>query len=48
MQLRELRVAIPLAPGRLIAHMENALTFRLGDSEIPVRVAVTAIEDGQL
>ena len=48
MQLRELRVAIPLAPGRLIAHMEKALNFRLGDGEIPVRVAVTAIEDGQL
>ena len=47
MQLREQRVAIPLAPGHLIAHMEKALSFRLGDGEVPVRVAVTAIEDGQ-
>ena len=46
MQLREQRVAIPLAPGHLIAHMEKALSFRLGDGEVPVRVAVTAIEDG--
>ena len=48
MQLREQRVAIPLAPGHagLIGHMEKALSFHLGDGEIPVRVAVTAIEDG--
>ena len=49
MQLRERRVAIPLASGHadLIGHMEKALGFRLGKGEVPVRVAVTAIEDGQ-
>jgi hypothetical protein len=48
-QLLERRVAIPLAPDHagLIGHMEKALSFRLGDGEVPVRVAVTAIEDGQ-
>ncbi len=48
-QLREQRVALPLAPGHtgLIGHMEKALSFRLGDGQIPVRLAVTAVEDGQ-
>ncbi len=49
MQLRELRVAIPLAPGHagLIGHMEKALSLRVAEGEVPVRLAVTAIEDGQ-
>ncbi len=49
MQLREQRVTIPLAPGHagLIADLAKALSFRLGDGEVPLRVAVTAIEDGQ-
>jgi hypothetical protein len=49
MQLFEKRVSVPAAPGNkdLIKHIENALSFRLVDGEVPIRLAVTAIDNGQ-
>ena len=48
MKLFEKSVAIPLAPGNsgVIEHIERTLSFRLGDGEIPIRFAVTAVENG--
>ena len=47
MQLHEKRVSVPLAPGNrgLIEHIEKALSFRFVDGEIPLRLAVTSIDD---
>ena len=47
MQLHERPVSIPLAPGNcgLIEHIEKALSFRFGDGEIPLRLAVTSIDN---
>ena len=47
MQLREKSVSIPLAPGNrgLIEHIKRALSFRFVDGEIPLRLAVTSIDD---
>ena len=47
MQLHEKRILIPLAPGNLglIKHIEKALSFRLVDEEIPLRLVVTSIND---
>lgn len=47
MQLHEKRILIPLAPGNLglIEHIEKALSFRLVDEEIPLRLVVTSIND---
>ena len=49
MQLFEKRVSVPAAPGNkdLIKHIENALSFRLVDGEVPIRLAITAIDNGQ-
>ena len=49
MKLREQRMAIPLNPGDtdLIGRLEEAVCSRLGDGEIPVRMAVTAMDDSQ-
>ena len=48
MQLLEERLSVPLAPGNraLIEHIEKALAFRFVDGEIPLRLAVTSIDDG--
>ncbi len=47
MQLHEKQVLVPLAPGNrgLIEHIEKALSFRFIDGEIPLRFAVTLIDD---
>lgn len=49
MQLLEKRVSVPVAPRNsgLIKHIEKALSFRFVDSEVPIRLAVTSMEDGQ-
>ena len=46
MQLHEIRVSVPLAPGNrgLIEHIEKVLSFRFVDGEIPLRLAVTSID----
>ncbi len=48
MQLHEKQVSIPLSPGNrdLIGHIEKALSFRLTDGEVPIRLAVTTIDSG--
>ena len=50
MQLLEKSVAIPGAPGNrdLIAHIEKALSFRLADGDVPVRLALTSIDDATM
>lgn len=47
MQLVEKNLSIPVAPGHggLIEHLDKALTFRLNDDEIPVRLVIAAIND---
>ena len=49
MQLLEKRVSVPVAPrnSELIKHFEKALSFRFVDGEVPIRLAVTSMEDGQ-
>jgi len=49
MQLLEKRVSVPVAPRNsgLIKHIEKALSFRFVDGEVPIRLAVTSMEDGQ-
>jgi hypothetical protein len=49
LQLLEKSVTIPAASGKrgLIEHIEKALTFRLTDGEVPIRLAITSIEDDQ-
>ena len=46
-QLVEKYLSIPVAPGNsgLIEHLAKALTFRLSDDEIPVRLVIAAIDD---
>ncbi len=48
MQLLEKRVSVPAAPRNsgLIEHIEKALSFRFVDGEIPIRLSVTAVENG--
>ena len=47
MQLHEKSVSIPFAPGNrgLIEHIKKALSFRFVNGEIPLRLAVTSIDD---
>ena len=47
MQLLEKAVSIPAASGNrgMIEHIEKALSFRFTDGEIPVRLAVTSVDD---
>ncbi len=47
MQLLEKSITIQAVPGNygLIQHIENAVSFRFSDGEIPVRLALTAIDD---
>jgi len=49
MQLLEKRTSIPTAPRNigLIEHIEKALSFRFVDGEVPIRLAVTSMDDGQ-
>ena len=46
LQLHEKQISVPLAPGNhgLIDHLEKALSFRLIDDEVPVRLAITSID----
>ncbi len=48
LQLLEKTVTIPAAPENrgLIKHIEKALSFRFVAGEIPVRLAIASIEDG--
>ena len=48
LQLLEKSLTIPAAPGNrgLIQHIENALSFRLGEGEIPVRLVIASVDDG--
>ena len=48
MQLFEKSVTIPAAPENrgIIEHMEKALSFRFTKGEIPVRLAITSVDDG--
>lgn len=47
MQLLEKTVAVPLAPNHqgLTKHIEQALAFRLSDYEVPIRIAITGINE---
>lgn len=47
MKLFEKTVSVPRAPGNknLIAQIESTLAFRLADGEIPIRLAVTSIDE---
>lgn len=49
MQLLEKRVSVPALPrsNSLIGHIEKALSFRLVDGEVPIRLAVTSMDDRQ-
>ena len=49
MRLFEKNLTIPVAPGHrnLIEHMEKALSFRLDEGEIPIRLAVASADDQQ-
>ena len=49
MQLLEKTIAIPAAPENrgLIEHIEKALSFRFTEGEIPVRLAITSVDDGK-
>jgi hypothetical protein len=46
-KLLEVEVSIPAAPGHrdLIQHIRTALAFRLGEGTVPVRFAMTAMDD---
>lgn len=48
MQLLEKSLTIPAAPGNrgLIQHIENALSFRLSEGEIPVRLVIESVDGG--
>lgn len=47
MRLYEKNVSVPLAPGNfdLIGHIEKALSFSLSQGEIPIRLAITSLDD---
>lgn len=49
MRLLEKSFTIPAAPGNrgIIEHIEKALSFRFTEGEIPVRLAITSIDDGK-
>ena len=48
LQLFEKSVTIPAAPENrgIIEHIEKALSFRFTKGEIPVRLAITSVDDG--
>ena len=50
MQLIEKSVTIPAAPGNrgIIEHIEKALSFRFTEGEIPIRLAITSVDDGNI
>ncbi len=47
MQLLEKDITIPAAPGNrgLIQHVEKALSFRLDEGEIPIRLVIASLDD---
>ncbi len=47
LQLLEKSVTIPAAPGNrgIIEHIEKVLSFRFTEGEIPVRLAITSVDD---
>jgi hypothetical protein len=49
LRLLEKSFTIPAAPGNrgIIEHIEKALSFRFTEGEIPVRLAITSIDDGK-
>ena len=49
MQLLEKSVTIPAAPENrgIIEHIERALSFRFTEGEIPVRLAISSVDDGK-
>ncbi len=46
-KLVEKEFSIPAAPGQrdLIAHIRKAMEFRLGDEAVPVRFAITRMDE---
>ena len=49
MQLLEKSVTISAPPGNrgLIEHIEKALSFRFTEGEVPIRLAITSVDDGK-
>ena len=49
MRLLDKSFTIPAAPGNrgIIEHIEKALSFRFTEGEIPLRLAITSIDDGK-
>ena len=49
MKLTETEFSIPASPGHrnLIAHIRKAMDFRLDEGAVPVRFAITHMDDGQ-